>query len=304
MRLKSTLEQWLTLIEVDKAGSVQAAAGQLNKSHTTLLYAIKKLEAQLGVSLVRIDGRRSVLTDHAKTLLRRAAPMLDQARALETMSDELAQGVESEIIVSIDHLCCRSWLYQPLRRFLVHNSATSVQIKETSLSATHRAVVEQQADIAIINLPVENHLAEAFGVATMIPVVAKSHPLAQKVQVCNEDLLTETQVVVRDLGADPTTDISDDSQNVGWLMSQRRLTVDNFDHAWQAVNDGLGFCRLPDHKLAQLDTTNLVQIPLMGGSRYQVPMHLTAPKAELTGRAAKQLYDMLLEDAACRLARG
>jgi len=40
MRLKTTLDQWLTLIEIDKAGSIQAAASRLNKSHTTLIYAI------------------------------------------------------------------------------------------------------------------------------------------------------------------------------------------------------------------------------------------------------------------------
>ncbi len=41
MRLKTTLEQWLTLFEIDKAGSIQAAANTLNKSHTTLIYSIK-----------------------------------------------------------------------------------------------------------------------------------------------------------------------------------------------------------------------------------------------------------------------
>ncbi|EGU51491.1 putative transcriptional regulator [Vibrio tubiashii ATCC 19109] len=32
MRLKSTLEQWVTLKEVDRAGSIQAAASALNKA--------------------------------------------------------------------------------------------------------------------------------------------------------------------------------------------------------------------------------------------------------------------------------
>lgn len=57
MRLKTTLDQWLTLHEIDRHGSIQAAATALNKSHTTLIYAVRKLEDQLGVTLVTVEGR-------------------------------------------------------------------------------------------------------------------------------------------------------------------------------------------------------------------------------------------------------
>lgn len=297
MRLKTTLDQWLTLIEVDKAGSIQAAASRLNKSHTTLIYAIKKLEQQLGVSLIRVEGRRAVLTDDGKSLLRRAEPIVDQANELETLGAQLSKGIEAEITVTIDHLCNRDWLYRPISEFLASNKGTSIQIRETSLTSTRDAVIEQQADIAIITLPITNYLAEAFGVVTMIPVVSKHHPLAQKSSICSEDLLSETQIIVRDLGhiEDPN------EQDVGWLKSQQRLTVDNFDHAWAAVNEGLGFCRIPDHKLVSLDTTQVKQLPLLGGSRYQVPIHLSLPKAVQTGPAATALYELLLADANRRM---
>ncbi len=72
MRLKTTLDQWLTLHEINRSGgSIQAAATQLNKSHTTLIYAVKKLEEQLGISLVHVKGRKAVLTDDGQSLLRR-----------------------------------------------------------------------------------------------------------------------------------------------------------------------------------------------------------------------------------------
>lgn len=295
MRIKSTLEQWNSLAEVERCGSIQAAAHSMNKSHTTLLYSIKKLETQLGVSLVELKGRRTVLTENAKVLLRRAIPMVEQARDLEILSKHLSEGIEPEITIAIDHLCNKDWLYQPMRKFLAQNSFTSVQVRETSLSSTTEAVVQQWADISIVPLPVENHLAEAFATVTMIPVVSKSHPLAKKTSVCNEDLLSITQIVARDLGG------HNPGMNVGWLKAQRRITVDNFDHAWQAVVSGLGFCRIPDHFLAQYDTSQIVQLPLVGGERYQVPLHLVAPKGTRTGLAARQLYDLLLHDAKQRL---
>ncbi|HAS64134.1 MAG TPA: LysR family transcriptional regulator, partial [Vibrio sp.] len=162
MRLKTTLEQWQTLHYIDQAGSIQAAAQALNKSHTTLIYSVKKLEQQLGIELIAVQGRRAVLTEHGKTLLRRADSMLEQAHELEMISTQLSSGVESQITVSIDHLCNPNWLYQPMQRFLQDNSATSIQVIETSLSKTTEMVVSEQADIAIINLPITNYPAEAF----------------------------------------------------------------------------------------------------------------------------------------------
>lgn len=307
MKLKTTLEQWLTLLEVDKAGSIQAAAQKLHKSHTTLLYAVRKLEDQIGVPLVRIQGRRAVLTEEGKALLRRATPMLEQARGLEDIALQLSQDVESDITVTIDHLCNRQWLYGPLSEFMSHNKGTSVHIRETSLSGTQSAVTEQEADIAIINLPVTNHLAEAFGTVTMIPVVSAQHTLAHREQVCMEDLLVETQIVIRDLGGNE----AQVKQDVGWLKAQRRITVDNFDHAITAVQAGLGFCRLPEHMLSELENQHfdnpsqssqpLVRLPLEGGSQYQVPLHITLPKAGLTGPAAKALYRCLLTDSQKRM---
>ena len=297
MKLKTTLDQWLTLVEVDKAGSIQAAANQLHKSHTTLMYAIRKLEKQLGVSLVYIKGRRAVLTDEGKALLRRATPMLDQARELETIGSQLSEGMESEITVTIDHLCNRDWLYRPLSEFVANHKGTSVHIRETSLSGTQHAVTEQQSDIAIINIPVTDHLAEAFGVITMIPVVSQKHPLARMSSINLEDLITETQIVVRDLGAHESIE----ERDVGWLKSQQRVTVDNFDHAIRAVSDDLGYCYMPGHLLSKLNTTQVVYLPIEGGLRYQVPIHLVLPKMGRTGPAALALYELLLADAKRRL---
>lgn len=287
MRLKTTLEQWITLFEIDKAGSIQAAAIQLNKSHTTLIYAVKKLEDQLGVSLVKVEKRRAVLTDDGKSLLRRAQSMIEQAKVLEEISIQLSQGVESELTIAIDHLCDRDWLYQPLATFLRQNSTTSIQIIETSLSKTVSMVEEESADIAIINLPITNHPCESFGIINMLPVVAKTHPLANKPEICLADMAANCQIVIRDLG-------ESDKQDVGWLKSNQRITVDNFDHAWQAAKHGLGYCRLPKHVIEAHNDEEMVVLNVEHSSCYQVPLHLTLPKGVKSGAAAKSLYQLLL----------
>lgn len=287
MRLKTTLEQWLTLFEIDKAGSIQAAAMQMNKSHTTLIYAIKKLEDQLDISLVKVEGRRAVLTDDGKSLLRRAQSMLEQAKVLEEISTQLSQGFESEIIIAIDHLCDRKWLYGPLAKFLEHNNTTSIQIVETSLSKTTQMVTDEIADISIITLPITNYPCEAFGIASLLPVVVNTHPLASKPEPCLADLAMNKQVVIRDLG-------NSGNRDVGWLKSNQRITVDNFDHAWQATKQGLGYCRFPTHFIEGRSNSDMRTLNVEHSSSYQVPLHLTLPKGAKTGPAAKKLYQLLL----------
>lgn len=297
MRLKSTLEQWLTLYEIERAGSIQAAATALNKSHTTLIYAVKKLESQLAVSLVEVQGRRAVLTEDGKSLLRRATAMLEQARELEEISEQLAKGFESEITIAVDHLCDLSWLYSPMAEFVAQNSTTSIQIVETSLSKTTDMVVNELADVAIVNLPITNYPAEAFGVTSMVPVVAAHHPLASKDTLCLADMSTTTQIVIRDLGR---TLHQSGTQDVGWLKSRQRITVDNFDHAFRAVEQGVGYCRLPEHVVQSRQNDSVVVLKVENAKQYQVPLHLTLPKGAKTGPAAKTFYEILLRSASSR----
>lgn len=295
MRLKTTLDQWQTLFEIDRAGSIQAAALQLNKSHTTLIYALRKLEDQLGVSLVRVEGRKAVLSEDGKALLRRASSMLEQARELELISEQLSKGVESEIVVAVDHLCCLERLYGPMAAFVTENNTTSIQVIETSLSKTTEMVTQELADVAIINLPVTNYPAEAFGFTMMEPVVASSHPLAKESTLSLNQLSSLPQIVVRDLGS---VEKLADKKDVGWLKSSQRITVDNFDHAFGAAEQGVGYCRLPKHIVDSRGSDKLTVLNVENGRGYHVPLHLTLPKGVKTGPAAKRFYELLLESVA------
>lgn len=292
MRLKTTLDQWQTLYEIDRAGSIQAAALQLNKSHTTLIYALRKLEDQLGVSLVQVEGRRAVLSEDGKALLRRASSMLEQARELELISEQLAKGVESEIVVAVDHLCRLERLYKPMATFLAENNTTSIQVVETSLSKTTEMVTQELADVAIINLPITNYSAEVFGFTKMEPVVVSSHPLANATSISLNQLSSLPQIVVRDLGS---IEKLGEKKDVGWLKSSQRITVDNFDHAFSAVEQGVGYCRLPKHIVDNRGSGKLTVLNVENGGGYQVPLHLTLPKGIKTGPATKRFYELLLE---------
>lgn len=286
----------MNLVAISEKGSVQAAAESLNKSHTTVLYSVKKLENQLGTSLVEVVGKKTRLTSGAEMLLRKAGSMLDTAKQLEKLSGLMADGYESSIIVSFDHLCDRQWIYNPLSVFCTDNALTSVNLRETSLSSTRRFVTEKLSDIAIINLPVENVPSSFFGNVRMLPVISSCHEFAGKKEIIQSELMNTTQIVLRDLGNEG----SFLGENMGWLRTQRRITVDNFDYALEAVKSGLGFCRLPEHMIKRFSDAGISILNVQEGFDYQVPLHITLPKGEETGPAARELFHLLLKDASLR----
>ncbi len=157
-------------------------------------------------------------------------------------------------------------------------------------------VVNELSDIAIINLPITNYPAEAFGTTTMVPVVAKTHPLAEKSVLQMNDFATACQIVMRDLGESNAS-----KRDVGWLKSKQRITVDNFDHAIRAVEQGVGYCRLPLHMIDENKQPNIKIVDIDQAQRYQVALHITLPKGAKTGPAAMAFYQLLLNKANQRL---
>ena len=60
--LKVSLDQWRALQAVVDYGGYAQAAAQMHRSQSSVSHAVSKLQAQLGVPLLRIEGRRAVLT--------------------------------------------------------------------------------------------------------------------------------------------------------------------------------------------------------------------------------------------------
>ena len=55
-----TLDQWRTLQAVVDHGGFAQAAEALHRSQSSVSYTVARMQDQLGVPLLRIDGRRAV----------------------------------------------------------------------------------------------------------------------------------------------------------------------------------------------------------------------------------------------------
>jgi len=109
-----TLEQWKALISVVDSGGYEKAAEALNKSQSSVTYAVQKLQSQLGVKAFEVKGRKAVLTPTGEFLYRRARALVDDAAATESAARKLSAGWEAEIGLAVEvlfptWLLCSAW---------------------------------------------------------------------------------------------------------------------------------------------------------------------------------------------------
>ena len=102
--MNTTLDQWEVLEAVVQLGSFAAAASMMNRSQSTISYAISHLQEQFKVPLLEMKGRKAYLTEAGKALLADVEPLLTGFRALERRAASLATGGDSQIRLSVDSL--------------------------------------------------------------------------------------------------------------------------------------------------------------------------------------------------------
>ncbi|HEB94000.1 MAG TPA: LysR family transcriptional regulator [Gammaproteobacteria bacterium] len=288
-----TLDQWRALQSVVDCGGYVQAAAQLHRSQSSVSHAVARMQAQLGVRLLRVEGRKARLTEAGVVLLQQARQLLDDAAHLESQARRLERGWEAELRLVVDTAFPTALLMQALRRFVPLGRGTRVQLEEMVLSGVDEALQTGMADIAIGGQVPQGFLGDPLLHMEFIAVAHPAHPLHTLGRPLSAvDLRRETQVVVRDSG-------SARKRDSGWLGAQQRWTVSGLETALSAVCHGLGFAWLPDHLIAPaLAGGRLKPLPLREGQRYSAALCLIVAYPDRPGPAARELLRILRETAA------
>ncbi len=284
---KITLEQWSAFRAVVEEGSYGKAAEVLNKSQSTVSYAIARLNEQLPGPVLQPVGRKAELTDLGSTLYRHACTILDQAYATERLAQSMIDGWESQLVIAADALTPMPHLFRALQQFSYECQSTRIKILETSLSGTDEALFSRSCNIALTPRVPPGFLADRLATVTMIPVAHRNHPLAAKTVITEQQLKNERQIVVRDSGTKR-------EQDAGWLGAEQRWTVSHFASSIQAIKAGLGFGFIPDHRIQEdLQSGDLVKLQLEWGATRQIDLHLILNQPQQSGPAALRLAQIL-----------
>lgn len=291
-RPKSTLEQWRILQAVVDAGGYAQAAEMLNKSQSSLNHAVAKLQNQLGVELLAVNGRKAYLTPAGEVMLRRSRILTQNIEDLELLAANIDMGWEPEIKIAVEIIYPKEKLYRALAKFHPLSRGSRIQIIDTVITGTSEMIVEAKADLVIAAAGVipKGFLGEPIWNTSLVLVCAAQHPLTQIADLDAEELSQHLQIVIRDTAARP-------DEKGGWLKAEQRWTVNNFYDALDIVRQGLGFCWMPDFLVEDaIKSGSLVRLQLKQSSERLIPLSLIVPKEDKLGPGGRQLKQILLAE--------
>lgn len=290
---KVTLEQWRVLQAVVDHGGFAQAAARLHRSQSSISYTVAKLQEQLGVPLLRLEGRKARLTAAGEVLLRRSRALVSDAAELEALAQNLEQGWEPEVRLVVDAAFPSDHLMQALKAFVPLSRGTRVQLNEVVLSGADEALLEGRADLVIGAQVPQGYLGDPLLDVEFIAVAHHRHRLHRLGrELTHEDLRRELQVVIRDSGLYIKRD-------TGWLGSEHRWSVTSIDKAVAALLSELGFGWVPLHQVqGYLEQGKLKPLPLREGQRRFATLYMIPGHPERIGPATCMLANILRQS--CR----
>ncbi|GLR67081.1 hypothetical protein GCM10010909_17620 [Acidocella aquatica] len=104
--------------EVERQGSLTAAAAQLNLTQSALSHAIAKLEDQIGVKIWRREGRSLQPTQPGEFLLSVANRLLPQFAHAEERLRQFAKGERGTLRIGMECHPCYQWLLKIVAPYL------------------------------------------------------------------------------------------------------------------------------------------------------------------------------------------
>lgn len=285
----TSLEQWALLAGVVDAGGFAQAGKAAHRSQSAVSYNLARLQESLGVKLLKIEGRRAVLTVEGAALLGRARGLIDELMLLEQTASSLKRGWESGITLVIDAAFPQPRLFEVLAALERDCRRTQLRLADAVLSGAEQAITEAQADVVVTTRVPKGFLGEWLMDVSFVGVSAPGHPLQRLGRAATErDLARQTQVVVRDSGTDRPRD-------EGWLGAAHRWTVGSLDASLASIEHGLAYGWLPEH-LAQprIVAGRLAPLPLKAGRIRRLPLYVVLVRGEAAGPAARRAVELFL----------
>ncbi|HKO48221.1 MAG TPA: LysR family transcriptional regulator [Polyangiaceae bacterium] len=231
--------------EVEKHGSLTAAAEILCLTQSALSHSIKKLEAQLGTEIWRREGRHLRLTQAGEQVLSVANQVLPQLDWAEERLRQVALGQRGTLRIGMECHPCYRWLLNVVSPFLATFSNVEVDVKQKVQFDGIAALGGYEIDLLVTPDPLfkPGLSFEPVFDYELVLAVAQGHALADAPHAEPQQLKGEVLI---------TYPVSTDRLDIytqfllpAGVAPERQKTVENTDIMVQLVASGRGVAALP-----------------------------------------------------------
>jgi DNA-binding transcriptional LysR family regulator len=287
-----SLEQWRALIAVVDAGGYAQAAEALNKSQSTVSYAVHKLENLLGIKALKVVGRKAELSAAGRMLYRRGKALLAEAERLERAAQRISEGWEAELRLAAEIIFPTWRLLSCLAALSDEQPDMRIQLHESVLGGTTELLNSGQVDLAIASSIPAGFVGDPLTQVRFIAAAAPGHPLHRLGRpLSTDDLRHHRHLIVRDSGTQKPEDAA-------YRVSERRWTVSAKATSLRAACMGLGFAWYAEEIIREeLDAGTLQPLPLVEGAERWATLYLVYADADAAGPGSRRLAALL--KAAC-----
>src|SRR5476649_3017218 len=182
--------------EVDRHGSLTAAANVLCLTQSALSHTVKKMEQQLGTAVWSRDGRNLRLTQAGQYLLALANRVLPQMEHAEERMRQFAQGERGALRIGMECHPCYQWLLKVVSPYLARWPDVDVDVKQKFQFGGIGALFGYEIDLLVTPDPLYKpglRFEPVFDYEQVL-VVAKGHPLASAAYVKPQQLTQEVLI--------------------------------------------------------------------------------------------------------------
>ena len=231
--------------EVEKQGSLTAAANVLCLTQSALSHSMRKLEQQLGTDIWLREGRTLRLTQAGQYVLAVANRVLPQLTLAEERLRQFAQGERGTLRIGMECHPCYQWLLKVVSPYLAAWPDVDVDVKQKFQFGGIGALFGYEIDLLVTPDPLFKpglHFEPVFDYEQVL-VVGRDHPLARADHVEPQDLLDEVLITY----PVPTDrlDIYTQFLMPAGVAPKRHKAIETTDIMLQMVASGRGVAALP-----------------------------------------------------------
>jgi LysR family transcriptional regulator for metE and metH len=260
--------------EVDRCGSLTAAAEKLHLSQSAVSHAIRRFEERFGVALWEREGRGVRLTQAGSYLLALAGRVLPQIENAERVLHEFAQGRRGALRIGMECHPCQQWLTRVVDPFLRNWPRVDLDVTTAFRFGGLAALLGHEIDLLITPDPI------ARPGITYVPVfayelvlaVAEGHPMASKAAAEPADLNVETLITYP--VAPERLDVFTQFLVPAGCIPRRHRTVETSELMLQMVAAGRGVSAIPDWLLHELPAGASLRALRLGEAGIAKSIHL------------------------------